>query len=309
MTKIILSNVLGKVGMPDAVDALQGHLPALDVVEAGIGPVEADPAIPYVGLGGAPNMLGEVECDASIVDGSTHQIGIVAGLKGFVEALWVARQVMEKSLHIAIGGEGAALFAAEMGASPREMLTEKTRDEYRIWKQEHVPSNVNLVELTAPRNDIVSPSAFLCQKKDTVIYLVRDGEGNIAAGGSTSGWPYKYPGRYGDTPLPGAGVWADNEGGACGCTHTGEMTARTLTAKSVVDAMRRGTSVKAAVHDAVDELRRLKGGYQGQVVIHAISREGEPYVVTTHTEAGLIYWIWNSDSNQIESFEPVVDSL
>lgn len=293
--------------MPDAVEALRGNLPALDVVEAGIGPVEADPTVPHVGLGGAPNMLGEVECDASIVDGRTHQVGIVAGLKGFVEALWVARQVMEKSLHIAIGGEGAALFAAEMGASPRKMLTEKSRKEYCKWKQENVPANLNLAELTAPRNEIVK--TVFSQEKDTVVYLVRDGNGNIAAGGSTSGWAYKYPGRYGDTPLPGAGVWADNDGGACGCTHTGEMTARTLTAKSVVDAMRRGTCVKEAVHHAVNELRRLKGGYQGQVVIHAISREGEPYVVTTHAQEGLVYWMWNSDLSKIESFEPVVDSL
>jgi isoaspartyl peptidase/L-asparaginase-like protein (Ntn-hydrolase superfamily) len=101
----ILSNGIGEIGMPQAVAALQAGAAALDIVEAGITPVEADPNVPTVGLGGAPNMLGEVECDASIIDGRTRNVGIIAGLRGYVNALWLARQVMEQSPHVAIGGQ------------------------------------------------------------------------------------------------------------------------------------------------------------------------------------------------------------
>jgi L-asparaginase len=295
--------------MPAAVDALKAGRSALDVIEAGITPVEADPEVPTVGLGGAPNMLGEVECDASIVDGRTRNVGIIAGLKGYINALWLARQVMEQSPHVAIGGEGAGLFAAEMGAKGCSMLSDKAHDDYVRWFTKHVSPELDLTAPTTARTPIVRDATGFEREKDTVVYMVKDFDANIAAGGSTSGWGYKHPGRYGDTPLPGAGLWADNDGGACGCTHTGEMTARALTAKWVVDAMRRGARAEDAAHEAVAELRRIEGGYQGQVVIHAVGRNGDVHVVTTQEDPELVYWLWTEASQSIESLRPVVDRL
>jgi L-asparaginase len=189
------------------------------------------------------------------------------------------------------------------------MLSDKAHEDYIRWHAKHIPDGIDLNAPATARTPIVRDATGFNREKDTVVYMVKDLAGDVAAGGSTSGWGYKHPGRYGDTPLPGAGVWADNHGGACGCTHTGEMTARALTAKWVVDAMRRGASVQDAAHDAVTELRRLEGGYQGQVVIHAVSRDGDAYVVTTHEDSDLVYWLWTEASGRIESLKPVVDLL
>ena len=129
--------------------------------------------------------------------------------------------------------------------------------------------------------------------RDTVIFLAIDREGGMAAGTSTSGWSYKYPGRLGDSPIIGAGLYADCRLGACGCTHTGEMTIRAATAVSVVRCMKRGATVREACHEAAGDLRDLRNGLLGQVAIHAIDRTGTLAVLSVGpTGPPPAYWVW-----------------
>ncbi len=301
MSEIVLANDMGEVGMPTAVEAVERGDAALDVVEEGILPVEADGSVRFVGRGGDPNLVGEMECDASIMDGAGLRVGAVGALKGYVHAIRVARQVMERLPHVLLVGEGAARFARECGEEPAELLTPDAERRYRRWIEKHVPPECREGWPDVLLADLIWPSAIPDKAKGTTIFLVRDASGRIAGGASSSGWAYKYPGRLGDSPIVGAGLYADDRHGACGCTHTGEVTVRANTAGSVVAYMRRGASVEDACRDALDDLRALAGGYLGPVVIHAIDRHGTPCVVTNLPPAETpVYWAWTPAAGEIQ---------
>src|ERR1700689_5299865 len=113
---ILVTNNEGTVGVPTAVRLLAGDAPALDAIEAGIRLIEADPNVRTVGRGGWPNLVGEVELDACMMDGSTLRTGAVGALKGYLHPVSVAREVMRRLPHEFLVGEGAARFAREIGA-------------------------------------------------------------------------------------------------------------------------------------------------------------------------------------------------
>jgi L-asparaginase len=289
---IILTNSVGGVGMPAAIAALTAGRPALDVVEAGIRPVELDPAIHSVGRGGWPNLLGEVELDACIMDGRTLETGAVGALRGFLHPISIARQVMETLPHVFLVGEGAARFAAECGAETGENLTEEARAEWGKWLREHAPEDVRAKWPDVPLAEWARLTAVPETAGGTTVCLVRNALGDIAAGVSTSGWAFKYPGRLGDSPVIGAGCYADNRYGAAACTGMGELTIRAGTARAIVLYMKQGAAVQEAVHEAIADLRSLKRRYRGGVTIHAIDRDGQPYVASVRHEGEVKYWLW-----------------
>ena len=128
---LVVGSANGRVGIGAAIDVLRGGGSALDAVEAGTRLVESNPDDTTVGLGGIPNLLGEVELDASIMDGSTLAAGAVAALKGFEHPISLARKVMTELPHVLLAGEGAARFADELGFERMELLTEKAHE---IWR-------------------------------------------------------------------------------------------------------------------------------------------------------------------------------
>ena len=288
---IIITNSEGTAGLGPALAVLREGGHALDAVEAGIMPVEADPAVRSVGRGGAPNMLGIVECDAAIMNGTTLETGAVGALQRYLHAISVARGVMERLPHVMLVGEGAARFAAELGLAPAELLTDAARAAYHSWVRAHPPAGAVEREHELPHH--TSPAAG--HVGGTVIYLVNDAQGHVAAGASTSGWAFKYPGRLGDSPVIGAGIYADDRYGACGCTHTGEMTIRCGTARSVVLYMKRGASVIEACHEAAADLCHLRRGFIGPVIIHAFDRGGTPYALAVLAPGPIDYWSWTDD--------------
>jgi len=289
--RIVLANSEGGVGMGIAMEMLRAGEAALDVVEQGIRQVEIDPKVRSVGVGGWPNLLGEVELDASIMDGRTLKTGAVGALRGYLHPISVARQVMEQLPHVFLVGEGAARFAAECGAEKGETLTEEAREEWEAWLRDHVPADVWERWPDVP----LAPWARLTADPETAggttVYLVQDGHGDIAVGVSTCGWAFKYPGRLGDSPIIGAGGYADNRYGAAACTGMGELAIRASTARSVVLYMKMGMSVEEACHEAARDLRSLKREYRGGVTIHAIDASGQPYVLAVDRE-DVTYWIW-----------------
>jgi L-asparaginase len=286
--------------MAAAAAALKEGRSALDAVESGIRPVEADPSVPHVGRGGAPNILGEMECDAAIMNGADLNAGSVGALKGFLHAISVARKVMEKIPHVMLVGDGAARFAREQGEEPADMLTDKARADYRGHLEKNVPADVLLRWPRADLGEYVQAPPK-SEPRGTTVFLAIDKRSNLAAGTSTSGWGYKYPGRLGDSPIIGAGLYADNRYGACACTHTGEMTIRAGTAVSVVRYMQKGASAQDACHEAMTDLRQLQNGYLGPVVVHVVDRNGSPHVVSTAKDnSGHSYWFWCDESDRIQ---------
>jgi beta-aspartyl-peptidase (threonine type) len=303
---VILCNGEGAVGVQVAVDTLARTGSPLDAVEAGIRIVELDPAVRSVGFGGAPNILGEMEFDASIMCGSTLQTGAVGALKHYVHAISVARQVMKCTPHVMLVGEGAERFAAETGENRSEVLSAEARADYEHWILQNVPREIRAHWPEVPLAPMIYQTVHPRTAHGTTAFLVRTENGNFAGGVSTSGWAYKYPGRLGDSAVIGAGLYVDNRYGAAACTHTGEMTIRCSTSRSIVLYMKKGATVAEACHEAFRDLEALKGGYIGPVVMHAMDVDGNPYVLSAGNADAVPYWLWKEKSNKIELGRSVI---
>jgi L-asparaginase len=292
---IVVTNNEGTSGVPETARLLKSGRPALDAVEAGIRLVEADETVRTVGRGGWPNLLGEVELDASVMDGTTLRTGAVGALKGFLHPVSVARQVLERLPHELLVGEGAARFATEIGAEEGDLLAPHARAAWQAWFAAEVDAGLKARWPNVPLADLCRHAIDPEVGRDTTVFLAADREGHIATGTSTSGWGWKYPGRLGDSPLIGAGSYADSRYGACACTGAGEMAIRAGTARAVVAYMKMGKSVADAVVEAVEDMRALKGGIISRITIHAIDARGNHKVVAVNGNADNTYWLWTPD--------------
>ncbi len=292
---IAISNNEGACGMPETARLLAAGRSALDAVEAGVRLVEADESVRTVGRGGWPNLLGEVELDASVMDGTTLRTGAVGALSGYLHPVSVARQVMERLPHELLVGAGARRFAAEIGADAGDLLMPHAETAWRRWFDEEVSAEARAHWPQVPMADLCKQAIDPEIGRDTTVFLARDAEGHIASGTSTSGWGWKYPGRLGDSPVIGAGSYADSRYGACACTGVGEMTIRAGTARAVVLYMKMGMGVAEAVDEAVNDMRALQGGLIGRVTIHAIDAAGGHRVVAVNGLPGNHYWLWADD--------------
>jgi L-asparaginase len=283
--------------MAAALSAMEEGRCALDIVEAGVRRVESDPAIHSVGIGSRANMLGDVELDAGVMEGSQLKAGAVAALRGYVHPISVARLVMERLPHVLLAGEGAARFAMECHAEAGETLTGSSRSAWRRWWAGRVPKELRDGWPDVPLLPWALDEAQ--KRRGTVIFIALDREGRIAVGTSTGGLPYKYPGRVGDSPLIGAGCYADDRYGAAACIGMGEMTIRAGTARAVVLYMKMGRTVREACQEACDDLMSLRGGEMGTVAIHAVDREGRHHVLCLGKDPFKSYCLWTEESKRI----------
>ena len=229
---------------------------ALDAVEAGIRLVEEDENVRTVGRGGWPNLLGEVELDASVMDGTMLRTGSVGALKGFLHPVSVARQVLERLPHEFLVGEGAARFAAEIGAEAGELLMPHARDAWRRWFDTEVGEDARARWPGVPMAELCRHAIDPEVGRDTTVFLTQDTRGDIAVGTIVPRPTRRQPGDR-------RGAYADTRYGACACTGVGEMTIRCGTARAVVLYMKTGMGVEEAVAEAVNDMRALKGGLIG----------------------------------------------
>lgn len=288
MTGIVIASANGIVGIEAAVDVLRQGGTALDAVIAGTRLVEANPDDHTVGYSGLPNLLGDVELDASVMDGRGLRAGSVGALKGYQDAIDLARTVMDELPHVLIAGEGAARLAQESGLTEKNLLTPEAE---AIWRGRLDQAPVSLTQNDAYLSRIREIVARTASDPElavhgepphgTVNFLARDRHGDIASAVSTSGWAWKYPGRMGDSPVIGAGNYADNRYGAAACTGRGEMAQRCLTAHSVVTFMRFGMSLEAALRQAMQDLNDLDDPFASEMNIVALDRDGEPAAAST----------------------------
>src|SRR5690348_10786518 len=215
----------GKPANDAALKELGSGGSILDAVEQGIGVTESDATNRYVGLSGDPNAAGVVQLDACIMSGPGHRAGSVAALEGIRHPISAARRVMEKTRHVMLVGEGARLFALEEGL---ESIEVNSAERYRAWQEQRLQRKAKESE-EKPR-----------KTHDTIALMVLGADGNIAGGCSTSGWGGKLPGRVGDSPILGSGLYVDNETGAAGATGLGENVMRYCGSFMVVEYMRQG---------------------------------------------------------------------
>ena len=287
---IVAASVNGRVGIQAAVDVLKGDGTAVDAVEAGIRLVEANPDDHSVGYSGYPNIIGDVELDASIMDGRSLNSGAVGAMKGFPYAISVARKVMEILPHVLLVGEGAERFAAEIGFEPRDLLTEEA---YEIWAKrlrQDMPMAV-FEDLPGQKSlrDWVRLATDPERARGTVNFIAQDNQGDICAGVSTSGWAWSYPGRVGDSPIIGAGNYADNRYGAAVCTGMGEMAIRAATAHSVVFYMKMGLPLLEAGQRAMEDLNDLDGRFLSVMHIITLDKNGNHAAFTSRPGWRYIY--------------------
>ncbi len=271
---IILASANGDVGIRQAMAVLQAGGSVLDALETGIRLVEDNLADHWVGTSGMPSILGEVELDASIMNGRDLTAGAVGCVQGYPNPISIARKVMEVLPHVFLVGKGAETFAAEMGFQKADLLTPETRE---LWRKDLASMSVDPDRLD-PNHlvDLVQQFSDPRRTRGTVNFIARDSQGNLATGVSTSGYYGKYPGRLGDSPVIGAGNYADSRYGAAACTGMGEMAIRASTARSVVFYLKMGYSLEAAGIQAMQDLRDLGGRFISEMNIIAMDRDGNP---------------------------------
>lgn len=275
--------------------------PLLDAIVDGIGIVEDDPEELSVGYGGLPNEDGIVELDAAVMDGPRHRAGAVAGLRGIRRVAAVALEVMRRTDHSLLVGEGALKFARLLGFKEEDLLTPKARDAYLAWraslstKDAWLPSDsesessafgtarwAGLAPDSTPAPNTSEP-ARVPFTYGTIHVSGLDTDNNLWSVTSTSGLSYKIAGRAGDSPVVGAGLYTDNGVGSAGATGRGEAVLQNCGGFSVVREMESGKSptdaclaVLKRIADHTREKRLLdaKGRPSFNVTLYALRKDG-----------------------------------
>ena len=251
-------------------DILRKNGSLLDAIEKSANVTELDPRDTSVGYGGLPNEDGVVQLDASIMYGPNHNCGSVAALEGIKTPSSVARLVMERTDHIHLVAEGAQNFAKMHGFKIENLLTESTRKIWVKWKE-------NLSD----KDDYFPPADGNYDQErttGTINILAVDKNSDIAGITTTSGLAWKIPGRVGDSPIIGAGLYLDNEVGAVAATGRGEEMIRSCGSFLGVELMRNGRSPQEACEDVCKRIIDINGGpskvdFNDKIV--ALSKSGE----------------------------------
>ena len=242
----------GKKVLRPGWDILRKNGSLLDAIELSANVTELDPDDTSVGYGGLPNMNGVVQLDASIMNGSDHNCGSVACIEGIKTPSSVARLVMERTDHIHLVGKGAQDFALMHGFKIENLLTENTR---KIW--------VRWRENLSDKDDYLPPlksDGSAKRTTGTINVLGLNHDGDIAGITTTSGLAWKIPGRIGDSPIIGAGLYVDNEVGAVGATGRGEEMIRSCGSFLGVELMRNGKSPQEACEEVCKRIVDINGG-------------------------------------------------
>lgn len=282
----------GKPANEAALKSLFGGGGLLDAVEQGIHVTESDAGNASVGLGGIPNAAGVVQLDACIMAGPGHRAGSVAALEGIVHPISAARRVMEKTPHVMLVGEGARLFALEQGLAS---VPVDSAAKYEAWQKKRAAEAAEATKDSATPGDPERKK----ENHDTIALLVLDANGDIAGGCSTSGWGGKLPGRVGDSPLIGGGLYVDNEVGAAGATGLGENILRYCGSFLVVELMRQGLHPEEACLEAIRRIaRKDPKGIDISVSFVALDKQGRfgaagsangfQYAVTTRASSRVL---------------------
>ncbi len=270
---VIATWPFGKIATDISGPQLVAGKAALDAVIAGAQAVESDKSVRSVGFGSLPDRIGRLTLDSCVMDGKTLACGAVAGLEHIRSASAVARRVMEKTPHILLVGEGAKWFALEQGF---KLEMPHTVEGLREWFEKHPENEKKPVRNDAPPE----PQDINIDERnhDTVTVIGLDQAGNLGGVCTTSGLAYKLPGRVGDSPIIGAGLYVDNEAGAAGATGVGEEIIRIAGSHYIVEKMREGKTPQEACELACKRVHASaarRGVHTARVAFLALNPKGE----------------------------------
>jgi len=290
---VIISSANGLRALDRGMEILRRGGDTLDAVVAAVTVVEDDPEDNSVGYGGLPNEDGEVELDACVMHGPTRRAGAVASLRSVKNPARLAKVVMERTNHVFLAGPGALRFAEAQGFERMNLLTEKSRIAWLAWKaassenwrpgldspgwKERVAELLDTPEKMAWRGWI--HEVVTRPPTGTINCLAVNEKGDISGTTTTSGLAWKIPGRVGDSPVIGAGLFVDNDVGAAGSTGRGEENIKVSGGHTIVEMMRKGASPTEACLEA---LRRVARNYNGDksrlgkfyVLFYALNKDG-----------------------------------
>lgn len=252
---------------------------AIDAAVAMAKGIEADPGVDSVGLGGLPGWDGVVDLDAAIMDGKTMDIGAVGSLKGFLHPIEVARDVMTRTGHDLLVAGGAEQFADQLGHQRANLLTTNALLRWQELRSEENarPDCFDNIKRHGVQGKPVG--------HDTVGIVARDAEGHFCAATSTSGLALKLPGRVGDSPICGAGFYADDRRGAAAATGVGEDIMRVALSHRIVDRMGRGEDALTACENVMREAcaeMQAAGRDVGEMAVVAIDVHGNYGYAANH---------------------------
>jgi N4-(beta-N-acetylglucosaminyl)-L-asparaginase len=274
---LVISSDNGMRACARAMDLLHAGGDTLDAVIAGVNINEEDPEDTSVGYGGLPNEEGVVELDACVMHGPSRRCGSVAAIRGIKTPSKIARLVMMETDHIMLAGAGALRFAKAYGYLEENLLTEKSRLAWLVWKRtlkdpqghsnwspgidapDHVAALRRLQDQFPAADEATLAWAFEMARHPTtgtINCLALNVKGEISGVTTTSGLAWKIPGRVGDSPILGAGLYVDQDVGAAGSTGRGEENIRVAGAHTIVENMRHGLSPKDACLDALRRVSR-----------------------------------------------------
>ncbi|XP_062982986.1 N(4)-(beta-N-acetylglucosaminyl)-L-asparaginase-like [Elgaria multicarinata webbii] len=264
-----------------AWSTLQAGGSELDAVERGCGQCEIEQCDGSVGYGGNPDEHGETTLDAMIMDGNTMQVGAVADLRRIKNAIGVARKVMEHTRHTLLVGESASLFAESMGYPSEDLTTQNSLSIYLKWLNQNCQPNFwknvtpDASKLCGPYKQAaefskeewnISKRRIHIHNHDTIGMIVIGQTGSIAVGTSTNGADHKIPGRVGDSPIAGAGAYADSTAGAAAATGDGDVMMRFLPSYQAVEYMRTGMDPAMACRNVISRIRKYDPYFFGAVI-------------------------------------------
>jgi L-asparaginase/N4-(beta-N-acetylglucosaminyl)-L-asparaginase len=285
----------GQRGNEAAWPGLAGGGHSIDAVQKVCEVVDADPEVDSVGLGGLPDASGHVTLDGCIML-APNRCGSVCAVRRFMHPVSIARRVMERTQHVMLAGGGADAFAEQEGFLPADLLAANAQDAWEKWKKDHVVADqtrdrgverqrsLRPIDRTGSGRLFLHPGPSEDQEQDdeskwkhhdTIGVLALDSQGVLAGGCSTSGTPFKLPGRVGDSPIIGHGLYVDPEHGAAVATGAGELIMGICGSFLVVECMRRGASPADALRQT---LQRICDAYEiredHQVAMIALRPDG-----------------------------------
>jgi isoaspartyl peptidase/L-asparaginase-like protein (Ntn-hydrolase superfamily) len=240
--------------------------PALDAAIEGVVNCEDNPDADSVGFGGTPDAEGNVSLDASVMDHAGH-CGAVAGVRKLRNPIRAARLVMETTPHVLLVGEAADRFGIERGLAQGGLLSDAAAQRYRDWKTSQIPMPGH----------------------DTIGLLTLDRDGKLAGACSTSGTPFKVPGRVGDSPIIGAGLYVDGDVGAVAATGVGEEVIKVCGSFAVMENLRRGMDPADAIADGLLRIARRRGDRDVDVAFIALTASGETAGMSMRKEMKFVF--------------------
>ncbi|MBC7772540.1 MAG: isoaspartyl peptidase/L-asparaginase [Pyrinomonadaceae bacterium] len=274
----------GPIANSPAMDSLNAGNAALDAVVAAATAVENDPAINSVGVGGLPDADGQVSLDGCVMT-NPDRCGSVCYIRNYANPVAIARAVMERTIHIMLAGDGAEAFAAREGFVRQQLLTDAARTEWEQWRSDPKrldrekykgwipPLNVEEIKdgVSARSTGGLHPEP----SHDTVSILALDRSGQLAGACSTSGMAFKVPGRVGDSPIIGHGLYVDQQAGAAAATGTGEIVMGSCGSFLAVEHMRNGMAPLEAIVQVLTRItQRFKLSPDHQVAMIAMAPDG-----------------------------------